>query len=435
MSSMPATPGNTLGRATVGYAVHLSPSTPVRIAIVAVLALGAWGCHEGTSIEPSTPTAQSTASASDPTASWSPRTRYAASLRASAPTQADAFIAAGDHLIGSPTPATLPLLEQIDVAAHGVAYAFELPPGRKVDVTIEGSFEGFIELFAQPLDADGGVRTARRLATTDQPTLTHDAFSPGRYVVRIQPRVETQGQPRVHLTSAPTFAFPVQGRKVASVQSFFGAPRDRGRREHHGIDIFAPTGTPVVAASDGYVRRVGHNARGGLVVWLEHAHHGHRTYYAHLSGATVQPGETITRGQVLGAVGNSGNARLGAPHLHFGLYTPRPQDPLPFVDDRERRAPPVQARAAKLLGQPRQLVRGARLYASPQRRPPVVQTIAEATLAWPVAARGDWVRVRLADGATGWVIPRSLRSPAEPPGPEFPRPTATPPVSVSETLL
>jgi murein DD-endopeptidase MepM/ murein hydrolase activator NlpD len=128
---------------------------------------------------------------------------------------------------------------------------------------------------------------------------------------------------------------PVAGVTPRSLRSSWGDPRP-GHRTHEGIDIFARRGTPVVAATEGQVVRVGRNSLGGKVVWVAGA--GARLYYyAHLDryadGLAV--GTRVKAGEVLGYVGNTGNARTTPPHLHFGVYPAerafRAVDPAPIL--------------------------------------------------------------------------------------------------------
>jgi len=145
---------------------------------------------------------------------------------------------------------------------------------------------------------------------------------------------------------------PVMGVAPSALESSWGAPRSGGRH-HEGIDIFAPRGTPVVAATRGEVLRVGQNRLGGNVVWVAGA--GARLYYyAHLSrfrtGLAV--GEPVEPGTILGYVGTSGNAAGTPPHLHFGMYPLsrglRAVDPAPFLIERGRRlVPPAPPRASR----------------------------------------------------------------------------------------
>lgn len=92
------------------------------------------------------------------------------------------------------------------------------------------------------------------------------------------------------------------------------APRSGGR-QHKGVDIFAVHGMPLYAVDDGTVR-LSNNRLGGLSIHLT-TDRGDRFYYAHLSGYEVSDGERVEAGQVLGANGNSGNARTTPPHLHW----------------------------------------------------------------------------------------------------------------------
>ncbi|MDQ8032288.1 M23 family metallopeptidase [Bordetella genomosp. 1] len=125
---------------------------------------------------------------------------------------------------------------------------------------------------------------------------------------------------RLAWQDAPTsVAVPVQGVAAARLADTWGAARSNGRR-HEGIDIFARRGTPVLAATEGVVTRIGTNNLGGQVVWVmgpgRQMH-----YYAHLDGyADIARGQLVQPGDVLGFVGNTGNARTTPPHLHYGIY-------------------------------------------------------------------------------------------------------------------
>lgn len=107
----------------------------------------------------------------------------------------------------------------------------------------------------------------------------------------------------------------------ATLVSPFGVPRDGGARTHKGIDLGAPRGTPVVAVGDGtiYYARGGFNLC-GTGVSIEHGG-GWRSVYCHLDEIApgIAKGGTVMRGQKIGTVGNTGNARTTGPHLHFEL--------------------------------------------------------------------------------------------------------------------
>ncbi|WP_239691961.1 peptidoglycan DD-metalloendopeptidase family protein, partial [Hymenobacter coccineus] len=72
-----------------------------------------------------------------------------------------------------------------------------------------------------------------------------------------------------------------------------GRGRDGGARRHEGIDIFAPRGTPAVAAAAGTVTRLGNTRLGGNVVWLSADGTDEHLYYAHLDRQLVQPGQRV----------------------------------------------------------------------------------------------------------------------------------------------
>ena len=105
---------------------------------------------------------------------------------------------------------------------------------------------------------------------------------------------------------------PVQG--GSAYGDTWGAPRSGGRR-HQGVDMLAPTGTPLQAVVSGFVAQRG-NRLGGITISLQ-GDNGNRYYYAHLVGYEGLPGR-VEQGQVIGYVGDSGNA-TGIPHLHFEI--------------------------------------------------------------------------------------------------------------------
>jgi len=114
------------------------------------------------------------------------------------------------------------------------------------------------------------------------------------------------------LADAPSL-WPVEG----PIASGFGVREDPINGEgafHSGIDIDAPIGTPVRAAADGDVSEAAMNPGYGREVVLNHGH-GLQTVYGHLSAFAVFVGEHVSRGQVIGYVGQSGRAT--GPHLHY----------------------------------------------------------------------------------------------------------------------
>lgn len=119
---------------------------------------------------------------------------------------------------------------------------------------------------------------------------------------------------------------PVAGVTLGQIANTFGAPRSGGR-SHAGIDIFAATGTPVLAASGGRVVKAvrTNSGLGGLRVTVL-GDDGRYYYYAHLNRVDVGVGARVSAGQRLGGVGTSGNARGTPPHLHFSVGRNRADD-------------------------------------------------------------------------------------------------------------
>ena len=119
------------------------------------------------------------------------------------------------------------------------------------------------------------------------------------------------------------FVFPVV--QPHNFGDSFGAPRMPGTEYEHwheGTDIMAPMGTLLVACERGVIMRVGAGGvLGGNTVWLR-GESGVAYYYAHLSefAPGIREGTVVDAGTVVGLVGDTGNARGGAPHLHFEVH-------------------------------------------------------------------------------------------------------------------
>jgi murein DD-endopeptidase MepM/ murein hydrolase activator NlpD len=171
--------------------------------------------------------------------------------------------------------------------------------------------------------------TATTTTTARAPTTTAEKPKPRPAKKPTHPKRKTPkkkpkpavGQP---LTGTPPlggqFVFPVAAH--ADWGDTYGGERsDVPGGWHHGDDLFAPLGTPVVAVADGTIFAVGWNRVGGWRLWLvDHA--GNDFYYAHLSGYTTlaRNNRSVRRGDVIGFVGNTGDAFTTQPHLHFEVH-------------------------------------------------------------------------------------------------------------------
>jgi len=115
----------------------------------------------------------------------------------------------------------------------------------------------------------------------------------------------------------PGFICPVAG--VTAFTDTWGAPRSGGR-VHVGVDMMGPRGMPLVAVADGTID-IGYGTLGGKVVYVN-ADYGARFFYAHLDSYPegLVDGQWVTRGTVIGYMGDTGNPAPGAYHLHFSIY-------------------------------------------------------------------------------------------------------------------
>lgn len=320
------------------------------------------------------------------------------------------WLGAADAALRSPVQATLPIQEAGYFPSdrpRAIAFQVNLIRGRRLvleaDLAPAAGALLFIDVYTVP-ESEGD--SLRHLVSADSGT-RYLAFEPRRtstYIVRVQPELLRGGRYRLALREEPALAFPVDGGVDQSIQSGFGAPRDGGVRDHHGIDIFAPRGTPVLAVAAGVVTRVRETPRGGRVVWVRDEQRGNNLYYAHLDRQLVESGTTVQIGDTLGLVGNTGNARTTPPHLHFGVYRrgEGPTDPRPWVARICARAAPIRADTG-LLGERGRTVHAAVLRAAPGHEAASIRELSAATILRVWSARGDWYQIALPDGASGYV--------------------------------
>lgn len=150
-------------------------------------------------------------------------------------------------------------------------------------------------------------------------------------------------QPTVSVPSR----MPLEGASLTSGYGMRTHPVLGGRRQHSGIDLAAPTGTPVYATADGVVSRADWYSSYGLYISVEHGA-SMQTRYAHLSRLAVAAGDSVKKGDLIGYVGSTG--RSTGPHLHYevrveGLAV----NPIPYMVESEAQL--AYARDARLTGQ------------------------------------------------------------------------------------
>ncbi|MGK6355100.1 M23 family metallopeptidase [Sphingomonas sp. DT-207] len=120
---------------------------------------------------------------------------------------------------------------------------------------------------------------------------------------------------------------PVQGVARAQIVDSWGQSRANGQRTHEGTDIMAPAGAPVVAAAPGTVEKLFYSSGGGgIALYVRSPDRRWSYYYAHLQryAPGVAEGVAVKAGDLLGFVGDTGNAGAGNFHLHFGMAQMQP---------------------------------------------------------------------------------------------------------------
>lgn len=115
------------------------------------------------------------------------------------------------------------------------------------------------------------------------------------------------------------FQAPIKGSWNSSGGYDESSKRPNGRTGHKGVDLRVPAGTPVYPMTEGVVSNVGTDPIGGNIVTVQHPNNI-KSYYAHLSTVKVQKGDKVDMNTVLGAVGDTGNAKGTFPHCHFQVW-------------------------------------------------------------------------------------------------------------------
>ena len=328
------------------------------------------------------------------------------------------WIQASKEALNAPIPISTPFEEifYVDPAqAFAVGYRFDVIRGQRieVDVDVQGLETGrlFIDLYrVRGVSSEEWVRVAS--ADMEENRLEFEPRQDNQYVLRLQSELLRGGQCRVTIRNVAALLFPVAGYDSRSIGSGFGAPRDGGRRRHHGVDVFAPRHTPVVAASKAYVVYVGDDPTGGRVIWLKDSKRSLHIYYAHLQKYDVKRYTWVEPGQVIGTVGNTGNARTTPPHLHFGTYEIGygPIDPIDYITQPKGKISTLTA-DLDALGH----------WMRAQRSPLIVnisydlhsERIVSLDLHSPIkilAATGNRYRVLLPDNRSGYILADRVES-------------------------
>lgn len=326
--------------------------------------------------------------------------------------------AAAQAALARPVGVDLPFRETAffdAAAATGVGFRFAVRRGQRVEVMLDLEDEAqarvFLDLFRAPSTAG---EAPRHVASGEEGT-NRLAFEPRRdaeYFLRVQPELLRSGRYSVAIRSVASLEFPVEGHSTSSIRSGFGAPRDAGRRQHHGVDIFTSRGTLAVSTSRAYVSRVEERELGGNVVWLRDEERSITLYYAHLEVQEAVQGTWVEPGDIVGRVGNTGNARTTRPHLHFGVYArgEGPVDPRHFLTQPRREPALVTADPAMVGGWARIEIPDSALRSRATSSGEPLGFLQRHTPVTVLGASSSYFRVRLPDGVVGYVSSRQVVS-------------------------
>ena len=120
-----------------------------------------------------------------------------------------------------------------------------------------------------------------------------------------------------NVTAGIKWVLPTTYTRVSSAYGWRTHPVYGDQRFHHGVDLSASSGTPIVAVRDGKVTIATFNSSAGYYVNIDHGD-GFMSRYLHMTHYIVSPGQKVSAGQVIGYVGSTGTST--GPHLHFGIY-------------------------------------------------------------------------------------------------------------------
>ncbi|MBD2843063.1 M23 family metallopeptidase [Erythrobacter rubeus] len=139
---------------------------------------------------------------------------------------------------------------------------------------------------------------------------------------------------------------PLAGAKMTSGYGMRNHPVLRKRARHKGIDLAAPTGTPIYATADGIIERADWFSSYGLYIAIDHGG-DLETRYAHMSKLAVAAGDSVRKGDVIGYVGSTG--RSTGPHLHYEVRVDGVAvNPIPYMVETETQT--ALSNSGKLVG-------------------------------------------------------------------------------------
>lgn len=291
----------------------------------------------------------------------------------------------------------------VDLSAQAIR--FTLPAGRVLSTTGKSTAgQLFGELYRV---GNNNRKRGRPLASWSKERQAFEYEGEGEeqdLILLIQSQLGTGGSAQITLKTEAALLFPVAGKDDRAIKSFWGDSRDGGRRKHKGNDIFAPKGTPLLAMTDGRITKIGNGGLGGKTVWLFDRARKQSYYYAHLDEQFVRKGDYVNRGDTIGTVGNTGNARTTPPHLHFGVYANGAYDPAPLLKRSDDLPASPRYRLENMEGGLRVPRSGNHyLRISPSRKGAVIRELENGEQLVGISVTGKFYRALTERGEYGYV--------------------------------
>jgi len=252
-----------------------------------------------------------------------------------------------------PTAAAVPGgLVIIELATEGTTETPRVHYNKKPVMVIKDN-ERWLAIVGIPLSAKAGQHAIKQLSVTGEVithgfTIVDKAYKTQRLTIKNKRKVNPYAEDMARITTEKhrtrktlahwdaralsdlAFIAPLEGRRSGS----FGLRRifnEQPRKPHSGMDIAAPTGTPVIAPIAGTVTNIGDYFFNGNSVFIDHGQ-GLITIYLHLDSIDVKEGDQLQQGDQLGTVGATG--RVTGPHLHWGISLNDARvDPALFLDN------------------------------------------------------------------------------------------------------
>ncbi len=345
--------------------------------------------------------------------SSSARTKYLNTLKSSGISSTKIGLEwqkSGIEAISRPSELEIPVAIQGSFKSKSIeakAWKIQLEQGASVNILVYWQANDSSKLIVDLLE--GPEWKELESYATQNDSVKFEAEKTGSYLLRIQPELLGEGNFQVRINGTATYAvFPVQGKNSRAIQSIWGDERDGGKRSHEGVDIFAARGTPILAPVEGVVTAVRDTGLGGKQVWLRDPKRDWNLYFAHLDSQMVSNLQRVNPGDTLGLVGNTGNARTTAPHLHFGIYQSGAINPFPAIKTEFDIASQLPERELPQLM--KVITSQTNMRSQPKTNSSVIAQLIANTPVIILAATSDWFEVETTDGIIGFLYKNLLTS-------------------------